>query len=331
MTTLRRWAAILTLSLMFEGALLGHSREAHADDMMIKRAQTWVDSRVPYSTTAQFKNEYGTYRTDCAGYVSMAWQLPEPGTNVSGIIARADPIAKEELQPGDVLVNDGIHVVMFARWANSSQTQYMAYEEPDVGEVARLYPIPYPYWSNLSPERYRPYRKKGANTSVSSFTTGSFLSSPNGDVYRVVGGAPIYVSSWAAVGGQQPTIPVSELQLSSMRRFPVDGTFVVDAAGSVYVFAGGAPIYVSSWASVGNPNVSPTRVDQYTLEHPQPTGPLGHSLFNPRDGTILLAGSSRYVVKSGLAQISQLSSGGTRIDPAAITYAGNPGVWAHLR
>ena len=127
-------------------------------------------------------------------------------------------------------------------------------------------------------------------------------------------------------GHPQPTGPFGHT-----RQFPLDGTFVVDAAGSVYVFAGGAPIYVSSWASVGNPNVSPTRVDQYTLEHPQPTGPLGHSLFNPRDGTILLAGSSRYVVKSGLAQISQLSSGGTRIDPAAITYAGNPGVWAHLR
>src|SRR5690348_11217979 len=43
---------------------------------VIARAQYWVDHRVPYSQSAYYPDPQGrTYRTDCSGYVSMAWHL----------------------------------------------------------------------------------------------------------------------------------------------------------------------------------------------------------------------------------------------------------------
>ncbi len=52
-----------------------------------------------------------------------------------------------------------------------------------------------------------------------SVTEGSFISH-EGYVYRIAGGAPIYVSSWNAVGGAQPVTALGDRSLSSsVRRF----------------------------------------------------------------------------------------------------------------
>src|SRR5688500_18751737 len=42
---------------------------------ILERAKTWLDARVPYSQSACHRNQYGSYRTDCSGFVSMAWGL----------------------------------------------------------------------------------------------------------------------------------------------------------------------------------------------------------------------------------------------------------------
>src|ERR1700730_3372214 len=73
------------------------------------------------------------YRTDCSGFVSMAFGLSQ--SYVTGDMAQswfAKPITKGELQPGDLMLNatpgDG-HVVLFESWANSSHSSYLAYEQ----------------------------------------------------------------------------------------------------------------------------------------------------------------------------------------------------------
>ena len=71
---------------------------------------------------------------------------------------------------------------------------------------------------------------------------GSFVSY-QGDVYRIAGGAPIYVSNWNVYGGPQPTTALSSAQWSALPQYPADGTFVTGSGtGFVYRFAGGAPI-----------------------------------------------------------------------------------------
>ncbi|WP_211337125.1 FG-GAP repeat domain-containing protein [Lentzea atacamensis] len=94
---------------------------------MIVRSQAWIDARVPYSQGACYSNQYGSYRTDCSGYVSLIWGLGRSETtltlrNFSSLINRAD------LRTGDALLNDG-HVALFVRWADAAKTQPVVREQ----------------------------------------------------------------------------------------------------------------------------------------------------------------------------------------------------------
>ncbi|MFI5618829.1 NlpC/P60 family protein [Streptomyces sp. NPDC051567] len=149
--------------------LLSPDRSATASPVtrgeVIRRAQTWVDARVPYSMTAYRTDQNGRYRTDCSGFVSMAWQLPASGANNWGettgtLVNFTRVIAKEELKPGDVLNNPGGgatgHVVIFNGWANAAHTAYDGLEQAgSTGAIRRN--IPYPYFSGngtFTPRRY---------------------------------------------------------------------------------------------------------------------------------------------------------------------------------
>ena len=85
---------------------------------------------------------------------------------------------------------------------------------------------------------------------------GSFVTY-GGTVYRIAGGAPLHVSNWAALGGQQPTTALSDAQWTKLRQYPVDGTFVTGKpSGQVFRTTGGAPLPVTDWAAHGG--VQPT-------------------------------------------------------------------------
>ncbi|MEV4316276.1 hypothetical protein [Actinocrispum sp. NPDC049592] len=121
-------------------------------DQVMERARSWLTEEVPYSQTELHTNQYGRYRADCSGYVSMAWGLPghpmlrDGGLNTFGLAAVSYPVHHKDLLPGDVLLrSDGTnitrHVVIFDRWA--SRNSYWGFEQAgDSGTTYRvqLYP-----------------------------------------------------------------------------------------------------------------------------------------------------------------------------------------------
>ncbi len=110
-----------------------------------------------------------------------------------------------------------------------------------------------------------------------------------------------------------------------------DGSFVgVTGQPEVYRMAGGAPIFTSSWESVGLP--------------PQPVQMLSQTQFDslgpqPGNGTFLTGGATgrTFRVSSGVASYvpSWAPYGGPQptvtVDQAALDNAGTGGVWNHLR
>ena len=97
---------------------------------ILQRAKAWVDARVPYSMV----KEYNGYRTDCSGFISMAWEL---GTSfVTATLPHTVVNNPDDLLPGDAInnkkwANEG-HVVMFVQWSgnwNQGKRKFVAYEE----------------------------------------------------------------------------------------------------------------------------------------------------------------------------------------------------------
>ncbi|GAA2261761.1 MULTISPECIES: peptidoglycan-binding protein [Kitasatospora] len=139
---------------------------------ILARAQRWVDQQVPYSMSSYWSDGY---RQDCSGFVSMAWGLGSSQTTwtLPDFSAR---IAKGDLQPGDALIfNDpdspqgGSHIALFAGWADSSHTWYLALEQTKPN--TRRQSTPYAYWSNS--DGYLPYRYRGLTASGGSSFPGA--------------------------------------------------------------------------------------------------------------------------------------------------------------
>ncbi len=90
-----------------------------------------------------------------------------------------------------------------------------------------------------------------ASAAASAPTEGSFVSYA-GRVYRIVGGAPFYVSSWTPFGGKKKVTAISTAQWTSLRAYAKDGTFVrAMPGGAVYRIVAAAPFYVSTWTAFG--------------------------------------------------------------------------------
>lgn len=160
-----------------------------------------------------------------------------------------------------------------------------------------------------------------------------------GEVYRIAGGAPIYVSSWSAFGGPQRTVSISQAALNAMPQFPADGTFIRGTArGEVYRVAGGAPLYVSTWSAFGGPQPY-VDVDQAAIDNAGAGGAWNHLRFLPADGTFIIGGQTGrvYEVRGGAPYYvpSWDPYGGPRptvsVDQAAIDNAGTGGLWNHLK
>jgi hypothetical protein len=127
---------------------------------IVTRARSWLRPEVAYGHAEFHDNEFGRYRRDCAGYVSMAWGLPERPFDTAGLVALSVRIAKRELRAGDILARvDGArfnrHVAIFCGWADNTRDAYWGFEL--VGGIETVYRIigyPYDKTADYQPFRY---------------------------------------------------------------------------------------------------------------------------------------------------------------------------------
>ena len=90
---------------------------------IIARGQSWVDQHVPYN-----QGKHDGYRTDCSGFVSMCWQLTQPGLTCSGFPSVSTIIGRDALQPGDAINCPTQHIILFTGWSDSALSHYIAME-----------------------------------------------------------------------------------------------------------------------------------------------------------------------------------------------------------
>jgi len=358
----RRLLAI-GIAAVIAGVVAPASAQAQSGAETIDRAQSWTEAGVGYSGGNYFTNEYGTYRTDCSGYVSMAWGLASSYTTVT-LPSVSFPIAKDGLEAGDILLNPepgtSGHVVLFAGWTDDSRTSYFAYEESPSGG-AHFTELPYPYWpgyGTFSPRRYiattsktapaitvpAPVSRKPAGPAP--LRDGDFVRHA-GQVYVIAGGAPVAVTSWQNVGGRQPSRALDESEFAELALTPADGTFLrtpTSAPGPVetYVVAGGAPVIIPR-QSLKSPDA--VTVDPAALDEAGGDGPLAHLLRQPADGTVVrtppspLGRAQRYVFAGGAPihmsdswwQTMRPKPTVTTVAQEALDQAGGLRAWSHVR
>ncbi|CDM36872.1 hypothetical protein DTO013E5_2979 [Penicillium roqueforti] len=131
---------------------------------IISRGQFWVSRHIPYSMNAEYPDPQGRkYRTDCSGFVSMAFHAYAPGYNTVSLPDIAKSISWSDLRPGDFVGTLGAgtggaagHVTLFTSWADSSKKEYntlecrgtygcVAYRRPVGWKVGSFTAKPYRY------------------------------------------------------------------------------------------------------------------------------------------------------------------------------------------
>jgi surface antigen len=172
--------------------------------------------------------------------------------------------------------------------------------------------------------------------------TGTFLQGrEDGAVYRMAGGAPMWVTTWTAFGGRKATHLVSTATIAALPRYPRNGTYLLGAQRrEVYVVAAGAPVYVSAWANVGGRHAY-TTVDQNAIDRAGSGGRYNHLAYRPVDGSFIHGATTKrvYQVKGGVAYyVSSWTQVGGRqptraVDQVSVNMAGTttPVKWTHVR
>mmetsp|Transcript_10664 Transcript_10664/g.19561 ORF Transcript_10664/g.19561 Transcript_10664/m.19561 type:complete len:254 (+) Transcript_10664:80-841(+) len=141
---------------------------------VLKRSKIWLDDNVTY----EFKHFHEGYRTQCSGFVSWAWGIPNPDPHDTprcyNLEKRglAKVIGKDDMRPGDAMVCNvrkyplkgadkpnrkrgeqaGGHCLIFEQWVNEAKTSYIGWElcsdATCKGMTRRI--IPYPYYYKKS-------------------------------------------------------------------------------------------------------------------------------------------------------------------------------------
>ncbi|MCI4658223.1 cell wall-binding repeat-containing protein [Cryobacterium zhongshanensis] len=194
-------------------------------------------------------------------------------------------------------------------------------------------------YSVSAPSGYIHFKDSG-----SGVHSGDFVSY-RGDVYRIAGGAPIYVSNWATFGGAKPTIALSDALWAGLRTYPADGTLVAaQPSQQVFTIVGGAPLYISNWSIVGGgkPTVSIGDDNIQNAGAADAASPWNHLRFHPSDGTFVSAQPSQrvYQITGGApSPVTDWAAVGgiqpvTNVGDDAIANAGTldrNSRWSHLR
>ena len=168
-----------------------------------------------------------------------------------------------------------------------------------------------------------------------------------GQVYRIAGGAAVPATSWPAVGLRSRPANVRWLSAADFARMHThlkDGTFIKGyATGQVYRMIGGAPTYVTgpAWRSTLSKTTQArgmVTVDQAAIDRAGQTGVWTHILKFPVDDKLFIAFNGSYsqpYYTTNFAPIADRSESPiypetVALDYAAVTHAGQGGVWSHL-
>lgn len=130
----------------------------------LRRADFWVRFPAPYSMK-KYEDDQNQkdYRTDCSGFVSLAWHLAS-STTTYRMRDFANPIHKGDLKPGDVMnvppsANREIgHVRMFTRWIDSDRYEVVEQAYSTKGTHRGVYSYAATYAEGYRPLRYRNIR-----------------------------------------------------------------------------------------------------------------------------------------------------------------------------
>lgn len=219
--------------------------------------------------------------------------------------------------------------------------------DPHVYVIAGLAPIWVTNWWHIGgPRAVRVISVATYYTLRSSPVDGTFLNDwVTGRVYRMAGGAPLLVTSWTPFGGGKPSVLVDDWDITnagacgsycSLLMKPRDGTLLCTVeTGQVFVVAGGAPVFVSTWAVYGGPQPY-VNITLLTVQNAGSGSWYNHLSFVPADGTVLNDSSTGqlYMVTGGAPLVANAGTLGTTpftlVDHVAILNAGGQGVWAHL-
>ena len=157
---------------------------------VLARARYWIDQynqtgHPTYSQNASYPDPQGrNYRTDCAGYISMAWHLSESRVVSNprpGLLGVSHKIGWDELRPGDVVLLIDTHVRLFDHWTDSRHTSYMAYDFGETPIRHQTFNVDHSY----DPYRYNNIIAGAANPSdVSGDGAGDVLAvAPDGSLW----------------------------------------------------------------------------------------------------------------------------------------------------
>ncbi len=120
---------------------------------------------------------------------------------------------------------------------------------------------------------------------VDQFPDGTFVQVPGSDaIYRMAGGAPLFVSDWSTVGGEQAVTAVTAAQFASLCPVPQNGTFLTSSTGTAYRVAGGAALMIKNWSVFGG--VQPyVQIDQWDITNAG--NPAAHLNAVPVNNTVV--------------------------------------------
>jgi hypothetical protein len=169
-----------------------------------------------------------------------------------------------------------------------------------------------------------------------------------GRTFRMVGGATLYLASWAPFGGPQPSVALTKGQWLATNQYPADGTFVQTAqTHAVYRFVAGAPLYVSTFRAFRTPPRSVVAIDRVVLDHAGGNFPYDSVASAPLDWDGTNGGDPVFVQGGQTGRVYKLTGGApthvsqwrnfggpkpvTVVDQKAIDLAGGTGHWRYLR
>ncbi len=155
--------------------------------------------------------------------------------------------------------------------------------------------------------------------------SGTFLETSTGGIYRIAGGAPLWVSDWSVFGGAQPYVLIDQWDidhitspLAHLHVVPANGTWLTTPSGQIYRIAGGTPFPIASWTPYGGVHTSVT-IDPWDIENI--SSPQSHLLASPADGTAVEGLPSRtyWLFKGGKRLAVGFTRGAVRVDDASLT------------